>query len=186
MIIAYKGYRPDLNCRSFKYELGKTFVLSEKEMPPRLCVNGFHACILPIHAFAYYPNGLITNCGRSSVHTKVYLDKLCSNVYIDIFGSDSKICGGVIQIDKTLMTPFDMIIESVKTLNMMMRIADYPTKEIVSLIERARNCRSVHFIDDIKLMWTEIISVLWSKGMNANDIIKEIEKEQMKGDIKNE
>lgn len=184
MIIAYKGYEPDLSCRGFKYELGETFVLSEKEMPPHLCMNGFHACIFPIHAFYYYPNNLVRSNRGRSVYTKVYLDKLCDNVFTDIFYSDSKVCGAVIQIDETLLSPFHMIVESVKVLNMMMRIANYPTREILLLNERARSCRSIHFIDDIRTMWTEIISVLRSRGMTAKDILKEIEKEQMKGDIK--
>ena len=49
-IIAYKGFKSDLTCREFQYEIGKNYHLDD----PKLCVKGFHACLNPLEIFNYY------------------------------------------------------------------------------------------------------------------------------------
>ena len=48
---AYKGFNPDMTCRGFQYEEGKTYETDEAT----LCEKGFHACLAPLDVFSYYP-----------------------------------------------------------------------------------------------------------------------------------
>lgn len=47
---AYKGFNPDMACRGFQYEEGKTYKADEAI----LCKRGFHACLAPLDVFSYY------------------------------------------------------------------------------------------------------------------------------------
>ena len=47
---AYKGFSPDMTCRGFQYEEGKTYETDEAT----LCEKGFHACLAPLDVFSYY------------------------------------------------------------------------------------------------------------------------------------
>ena len=47
---AYKGFNPDMTCRGFKFEEGKTYTEDKAE----LCKSGFHACLDPLEVLRYY------------------------------------------------------------------------------------------------------------------------------------
>ena len=48
---AYKAFNADMTCRCFHYEEGKTY---EFEGEPKLCKQGFHACLKLLDVFNYY------------------------------------------------------------------------------------------------------------------------------------
>lgn len=48
---AYKAFNADMTCRCFHYEEGKTY---ELEGEPKLCKQGFHACLNLLDVFNYY------------------------------------------------------------------------------------------------------------------------------------
>lgn len=47
----YKGFNKNLECRGFKYEIGKEYT----EKNADICNCGFHACESPLDVFRYYP-----------------------------------------------------------------------------------------------------------------------------------
>lgn len=49
----YKAFNPDMTCRGFQYEIGKTY---EIEGEPIMCARGFHACMKLESVFYYYSN----------------------------------------------------------------------------------------------------------------------------------
>lgn len=115
MITAYKGFEPDLTCRGFQYELGRTFSLPES---PRLCERGFHACILPIDVIQYYPYS-------TSVYTKVELSGDYDSM-LDVydFAFDTKICGRRIWISTRMMCMDELIYETFHLLDQLAVFAD--------------------------------------------------------------
>ena len=48
---AYKAFNPDMTCRGFQYEIGKTYKIKEE---PIMCARGFHACLNLETVFRYY------------------------------------------------------------------------------------------------------------------------------------
>lgn len=55
-IKGFKGFNPDMTCRSFKYEEGKDY---EEQGDISACSNGFHYCLHPLDVFSYYPPAYI-------------------------------------------------------------------------------------------------------------------------------
>ena len=50
-IKGYKGFNPDMTCRSFKYESGKEYETAKAKK----CESGFHFCESPFDVWTYYP-----------------------------------------------------------------------------------------------------------------------------------
>ena len=87
---AYKGFEPDLTCRDFQFEEGKTY----KEKKAELCECGFHACLNPLDVLQFYP-----------IFDSVYHEvELCSVQRKSLtransqFTENTKICGTQSQI----------------------------------------------------------------------------------------
>ena len=50
-IISYKGFDENMQCRGFKYEVGKEYKMGENI---KCCERGFHACESPMEVWDYY------------------------------------------------------------------------------------------------------------------------------------
>ena len=51
VITSYKGFDKNMECRGFKYEVGKEY---EMDGEIKCCNRGFHACKSPIEVWDYY------------------------------------------------------------------------------------------------------------------------------------
>ena len=85
---AYKGFNPDMTCRGFKYEEGKTYEMPEEDV--KCCKAGFHACEYPLDVFAHY-------APSESIYRKVEVGGK-----IDKNDDDSKIASSKIKIGAKL------------------------------------------------------------------------------------
>ena len=91
----YKGFNPDMTCRSFQYEEGKEYETDTA----KLCECGFHACEAPLEVFGYYPpvndNGELNKfheveleeiSNEKSNDTKVVAKKIKIGAELNFFG----------------------------------------------------------------------------------------------------
>lgn len=92
-ITAFKAFNEDFTCRSFQYEVGKSYHMSAEII---ICKRGFHACKNPLDIFEHYPifNSKIAivklwgvvdlQLGVDNPNIDVYNGKLCaSDIYIE-------------------------------------------------------------------------------------------------------
>lgn len=95
-ITAFKAFNKDFTCRSFQYEVGKSYHMDGKIV---ICKRGFHACKNPLDIFKYY----------SIFDTKIAIVKLLGVVDLQL-GVDNpniniyngKICASDIYIEKEI------------------------------------------------------------------------------------
>ncbi len=54
IVTAYKGFKQDLTCRGYQFEIGGTY---KHEGEVEACASGFHSCEYPFDVFGYYAPG---------------------------------------------------------------------------------------------------------------------------------
>ena len=90
-IIAYKAFQADFTCRSFQYEVGKTYT---HDGDIRMCRAGFHACENPLDVLNYYNLcdsrfAVVELCGEILTHDE----------------EDSKLCAATLHVRAELKFP---------------------------------------------------------------------------------
>ena len=88
---AYKGFNADMTCCNFQYEEGKTYKIKGK---PKLCEQGFHACLNLADVFNYYYGEF----GKDVVIYEVELEDVSSERRYD-----SKVVAKKITIGKRIL-----------------------------------------------------------------------------------
>ncbi|KGA30252.1 DUF7666 domain-containing protein [Pectobacterium odoriferum] len=87
-LTTYKGFKHDLMCRGFQFELDKTFEHTGKV---EACSSGFHSCEYPLDCFSYYPPA-----------GSRYAETVASGQISKEDGGDSKIASATITIKAEL------------------------------------------------------------------------------------
>jgi hypothetical protein len=70
-MIGYKGFKKDLTCRGFQYEIGKTHYMDPTRI--RVARSGFHFCQYSSDVFKYY-NGNTDLYARIKASGKIITD----------------------------------------------------------------------------------------------------------------
>ncbi|EBR9315124.1 hypothetical protein D5C01_25635, partial [Salmonella enterica subsp. enterica serovar Muenchen] len=90
-ITTYKGFKQNLTCCGFQFEIGKTF---EHEGKVKACSSGFHSCEYPLDCFSYYPPA-----------ESRYAESVAEGDISREDGGDSKIASASITIKAELTMP---------------------------------------------------------------------------------
>ena len=88
----YKAFNPDMTCKGFKFEIGKTYEEEKAEM----CYSGFHFCENPLDCLNYY-DLLDKNCNLINFAEVKPLDKIVKGN-----NEDTKRCTKKIKISAKL------------------------------------------------------------------------------------
>jgi hypothetical protein len=91
VVLAYKGFDQQLQCRGYQYEIGK---IHEHKGITKACEGGFHACEHPLDVFSYYPPAgsrfaIVEQSGEIARHdgdTKVASSRIHIKAEIDFAG----------------------------------------------------------------------------------------------------
>lgn len=91
VVLSYKGFDSNWQCRGFQYEIGKTY---SHEGEVEACASGFHACEYPLHVLRYYRPGtsrfaVVEQSGALARHkddTKIASSQITVKAEIDIAG----------------------------------------------------------------------------------------------------
>jgi len=92
-VTAYKAFNPDFTCRTFQFEVGKTY---EASGMVKACESGFHACENPWDTLNYY--NLVDDSGALGRFAKVTLSGAVDR-------KQDKVCGASITIEAELDLP---------------------------------------------------------------------------------
>ncbi|HBN9890798.1 TPA: hypothetical protein L3938_003837, partial [Pseudomonas aeruginosa] len=90
VVTAYKGFKQDLTCRGYQFEIGGTY---KHEGEVEACASGFHSCEYPLDVFGYYDPGesrfaIVKASGQLSRH-----------------GDDSKIASATLVVEAEISMP---------------------------------------------------------------------------------
>ncbi|MDV2243535.1 hypothetical protein RY185_17075 [Pseudomonas aeruginosa] len=90
VVTAYKGFKQDLTCRDYQFEIGGTY---KHEGEVEACASGFHSCEYPLDVFGYYAPGesrfaIVKASGHLSRHD-----------------DDSKIAGATLVVEAEISMP---------------------------------------------------------------------------------
>ncbi|MCU8917699.1 hypothetical protein OE504_02055 [Pseudomonas aeruginosa] len=90
VVTAYKGFKQDLTCRGYQFEIGGTY---KHEGEVEACASGFHSCEYPLDVFGYYAPGesrfaIVKASGQLSRH-----------------GDDSKIASATLVVEAEISMP---------------------------------------------------------------------------------
>ena len=110
-ITAFKAFNEDFTCRSFQYEVGKSYHMDGEII---ICKRGFHACKNPLDIFKYY-SIFDTKIAIVKLWGVVDLQPRVDNLNIDVY--NGKLCASDIYIEEEI-NYFDLIpyfIKFVKT-----------------------------------------------------------------------
>ncbi|MBF9234708.1 DUF7666 domain-containing protein, partial [Microvirga alba] len=98
VITAFKGFDKNLACRSFQYEIGKTYK-SDSANIVRCAAGGFHSCDNPLDIWSYYP--VLADDGSLARYAVVEASgKICRAE-----ANDTKFASGEITIKAELKLP---------------------------------------------------------------------------------
>jgi hypothetical protein len=125
-IKSFKGFKPDLTCKGFKFIPGVEYSMDEDKI--NLCSRGFHSCIIPIQCYSYYKP-------LSGVFHEVDIDG-----GMEMSKTNSKIVSCKITVDEHELTAKEIIERTYDCIEMMIENNDqYQGTIIEDLANQIKN-----------------------------------------------